>query len=82
MLSFALKSARKAPRVYDALKVSKGPSFGTRFTLACPYTLLAHYRELDWAECCGVPPHLIRVSVGEEDPKALRDIFEDALRSG
>lgn len=82
LLSFALKSARKAPRVFDSLKISKGPSFGTRFTLACPYTLLAHYRELDWAEGCGVPPHLIRVSVGEEDPKALRDVFEDALRSG
>ena len=81
LLSFALKAPRRAPRVFDALRVSKGPSFGTRFTLACPYTLLAHYRELDWAEGCGVPSHLIRVSVGEEDPAELCGIFEEALRS-
>ena len=79
LFSFALKSARRAPRFFDALQVSKGPSFGTRFTLACPYTLLAHYHELDWAAGCGVPSHLIRVSVGDEDPVALRDCFETAL---
>lgn len=33
---------------YD-LQVAKGPGFGTNFTLACPYTLLAHYTELEWA---------------------------------
>ena len=27
----------------------KGPSLGTNFTLACPYTILGHYLELDWA---------------------------------
>jgi cystathionine gamma-synthase len=29
---------------FDALDTHKGPSLGTNFTLACPYTLLAHYR--------------------------------------
>lgn len=82
LFSFVLKTPRRASRVYDALRVSKGPSFGTRFTLACPYTLLAHYRELDWAEGCGVPSHLIRVSVGEEGPETLRQVFAEALRSG
>ncbi len=33
---------------YDR-QVAKGPGFGTNFTLACPYTLLAHYTELEWA---------------------------------
>ncbi len=80
LLSFALKSARRAPRVYDALEVSKGPSFGTRFTLACPYALLAHFHELDWAAGCGVPSHLIRVSVGDEDSEVLLQHFTDALR--
>ncbi|NQW99544.1 PLP-dependent transferase, partial [bacterium] len=45
LLSFVLKSAKKTPKVYDALRLCKGPSFGTTFTLVCPYTLLAHYHE-------------------------------------
>jgi len=49
------------------------------FTLACPYALLAHYAELDWAERCGVPRHLIRVSVGLEPPEELWERFERAL---
>ena len=43
--------------------VPKGPGFGTDFTLACPYTLLAHYYERDWAEEYGVAPELVRVWV-------------------
>lgn len=82
LFSFALKSPRRAAKVYDALRVSKGPSFGTRFTLACPYVLLAHYRELEWAEACGVPAHLIRVSVGDEELADLRTVFAEALRLG
>lgn len=79
LLSFVLKAPKKTPKFYDALAVCKGPSFGTPFTLACPYTLLAHYRELPWAEGCGVPSHLIRVSVGTEPRGSLCAIFEEAL---
>ena len=61
-------AATTAPRIYDNLAVCKGPSLGTDFTLACPFTLLAHYTELEWAEDCGVPRNLIRISVGLEDP--------------
>ena len=43
LLSFALKSPKKTAKFYDALEICKGPSFGTNFSLACPYTLLAHY---------------------------------------
>ena len=82
LLSFALKNPKKSSKVFDALQVSKGPSFGTPFTLACPYTLLAHYYELDWAEGCGVPAHLIRVSCGSEDTSVLLAHFEDALAQG
>jgi cystathionine gamma-synthase len=64
-------AAVMSPVVYDRLEVCKGPSLGTVFTLACPFTLLAHYAELDWAERCGVPRHLIRLSVGLEDPGEL-----------
>lgn len=80
LLSIVLKDAEHtAPRFYDALELSKGPGLGTSFTLACPYTLLAHYGELDWAEEQGVSRYLIRVSVGVEDPRAIIAAFERAL---
>jgi len=79
LLSIALANPKKAPKVYDALKLSKGPSFGTPFTLACPYTLLAHYQELDWTEDCGVPTNLIRISVGLEPVETIIAAFREAL---
>jgi cystathionine gamma-synthase len=80
LLSFVLKDPAKAPAVYDHLQVSKGPSLGTNFTLCCPYTLLAHYTELDWAARCGVRADLLRVSVGLEEIADLIARFERALR--
>jgi cystathionine gamma-synthase len=79
LLSFTLKDTATTPAFYDRLEVCKGPSLGMDFTLACPYTLLAHYEELDWAEACGVSRHLVRVGVGLENPKALIERFERAL---
>jgi cystathionine gamma-synthase len=64
LLSLILKDASQCPAFYDALKVTKGPSLGTNFSIACPYTLLAHYTELPWAELCGVDRNLIRISIG------------------
>jgi cystathionine gamma-synthase len=71
--------AEKSPGIYDHLAFCKGPSLGTVFTLACPFTLLAHYTELEWAESCGVSRHLIRISVGLEDPEDLWQRLERAL---
>lgn len=79
LLSFVLKAQKKTPKVYDALRLSKGPSFGTPFTLVCPYVMLAHYYELDWTEGCGVPANLLRVSCGLESIHSLTAIFEEAL---
>ncbi len=80
LVTFLLKDAETtAPRCYDRLEICKGPSLGTIFTLACPFTLLAHYTELDWAESCGVPRHLIRLSVGLEEPQELWRRIERAL---
>ncbi|WCJ60398.1 PLP-dependent transferase [Fontisphaera persica] len=70
---------RTAPAIYDRLAVNKGPSLGTVFTLACPFTLLAHYTELDWAEACGVSRNLIRLSIGLEEPEALWQRIQSAL---
>jgi len=64
---------------YDVLDVAKGPSLGTNFTLVCPYTLLAHYHELDFALSHEVPPNLIRIAVGLEDYDDLKEKFAYAL---
>jgi cystathionine gamma-synthase len=60
-------AAESAPRFYDALRICKGPNLGTNFSLCCPYTILAHYHELDFAERCGVSRNLLRISIGLED---------------
>ncbi|MDF1755012.1 MAG: PLP-dependent transferase [Verrucomicrobiales bacterium] len=64
---------------YDKLKISKGPSLGTNFSLVCPYTILAHYGELDWAESCGVSRNLIRIWIGLEETEDLIARFQAAL---
>ncbi len=79
LISFVLKNRKKTPRFFDALKISKGPSLGTEFSLACPYTLLAHYDELEWVEGCGLDKHLIRISVGTEDAGELESRLAQAL---
>ncbi len=80
LITFLPRNGDKtSPGVYDRLEFSKGPSLGTVFTLACPFTLLAHYTELEWAESCGVSRYLIRISVGLEDPEDLWQRLERAL---
>ena len=64
---------------YDKLACCKGPNLGTVFTLCCPFVMLAHYNELDWAEDAGVSRWLIRLSVGTEPVQNLISRIEDAL---
>ena len=78
LLSFTLKDESRAPAVYDNFAVAKGPGVGMDYTLAIPYTTLAHSPELDWARANGVSPSLIRVSVGRE--KDLLARLDVALR--
>ena len=66
---------------YDVVRVSKGPSLGNNFTLLCPYTLLAHYAELDWVEEFGVERGLVRISVGLENREELKEMIEKALEA-
>ncbi len=80
LFSIVLKDPEQtSAKFFDALRVTKGPSLGTNYTLACPYTLLAHYPELDWAERCGVSRWLVRVSVGLEELDELVGRFDEAL---
>lgn len=79
LLSVTFINEAASAAFFDALRCAKGPSLGTNFTLACPYTILAHYAELDWAQSWGVDKELVRISVGLEDPDDLLKIFNDAL---
>ncbi|KAL9595446.1 MAG: hypothetical protein Q9219_006437 [cf. Caloplaca sp. 3 TL-2023] len=79
LLSITFRTLPEAVAFYDALETAKGPSLGTNFTLASPYTLLAHYDELDWAAQYGVAPNLVRMSIGLEDTASLCKAIEQAL---
>ncbi|MES2924530.1 MAG: hypothetical protein V4819_23460 [Verrucomicrobiota bacterium] len=50
--------------------------------MVCPYTLLAHYHELEWAEGCGVSANLLRISCGLEPLETIIAAFEEALAHG
>ena len=80
LVSFVLKGGEKGARAFfDSLPLAKGPGFGNSFTIVSPAVLLAHYQELPWAEACGVPRNLIRVSVGLEEEPELRAAFHASL---
>ena len=79
LFSLVLKEKANAQVFYDRLNVAKGPGFGTNFTMVCPYTMIAHFNELEWCQQYGVDPSLIRVWVGLEEPDALKLTFEEAL---
>ena len=82
LLSIVLKNpAMTTPAVFDHLEVCKGPNLGTNFTLCCPYTILAHFTELDFVEQCGVSRWLLRISVGTEPIEDLQTRFERTLRN-
>ena len=74
---------KDAPRVteafYDALEITKGPNLGTSFSLCCPFTLIAHYDELEWAESAGASRYLIRISIGLEPADELIARIQSAL---
>ncbi|GAA5884629.1 hypothetical protein JCM16303_003689 [Sporobolomyces ruberrimus] len=79
LFSLTFTSILASKTFFDALPCYKGPSLGTNFTLSCPYTILAHYGELDWAKGWGVEKGLIRISVGLEDPDLLLEWARSAL---
>jgi cystathionine gamma-synthase len=76
-LTFTSKAASQA--FFDNLPCYKGPSLGANFTLACPFTILAHFTELEWAARSGVEEGFVRVSVGMEEREGLPKGLESAL---
>lgn len=84
MISFTVRGPLS--RFYDRLTLPKGPSFGMRNSLICPFIYLAHY-DLVTSEtgratlaAHGLSPDLLRLSVGcepvEEILAALREALE------
>lgn len=82
LFSVLFTSIAAAQAFYDALSCAKGPSLGTNFTLSCPYAIIAHYYELDWAKDHGVPLQFVRVSVGLESREELMKMFTTAVEAG
>ncbi|KAJ2491986.1 Cystathionine gamma-synthase [Coemansia sp. RSA 2050] len=80
LLSVEFVGGESASRAfYDSLACCKGPSLGTNFTLASPYTILAHFTELEWAAKYGVHADLVRISIGLEPLDELLAMFQAAL---
>lgn len=81
LFSLTFTSLAASLAFFDNMPFQKGPSLGTNFTLACPYTILAHYFELGWAAEYGVEEGLVRISVGMEEREGLLEGFKVALRA-
>jgi len=81
LLSLTFRSDAAAKAFFDSLPINKGPSLGTNFSLACPYTVIAHFTELKWAAEYGVEEGLVRVSVGMEGKEDLLGRFKIALEA-
>ena len=74
---------QKLHHYYDQLRLPKGPSFGTEFTLAMPYVYLAHFDLLhtpegrNYLESIGLKSELLRISVGTEPIDEIIRVFEE-----
>lgn len=83
VISIRLKGSIDA--FYDSIEMMKGPSFGARFTLLCPFVYLAHYDLVtseegrSFLESVGISPELIRISVGAEPYEEIEAVFTSAL---
>jgi cystathionine gamma-synthase len=84
IISFTVNKAI-AP-FYDSLKMPKSPSFGSRYTMLCPFMYMAHYDLVSQAQGrkqlrdLGISPDLLRLSVGIEDAEAIKTVLDEALR--
>ncbi len=73
-------------RFYDRVQLAKSPSFGTAFTMLCPFMFMAHYDLASTREGrqklieIGLHPDLIRVSVGAEPASEIIAALDAALR--
>jgi cystathionine gamma-synthase len=66
MITFTLRQAGGLEAFYDRLRLPKGPSFGMRTTLICPFMYLAHY------DLVTTPAGLAELAASKLDPDLLR----------
>ncbi len=66
MITFTLKKIGALESVYDRLRLPKGPSFGMKTTLICPFMYLAHY------DLVTTPAGLAELAASKLDPDLLR----------
>lgn len=84
MISFSL-TIDLAP-FYDRVRMAKSPSFGTHFSMMCPFLYLAHYDLVSSTEGRrmleekSIPPELVRLSVGLEPVEEIIACLEEALQ--
>jgi len=83
VISFSVRGKLEA--FYDRLRLPKGPSFGMRTTLICPFMYLAHYDLVTSAEgraqleANGLDPELLRLCVGTEPVEEIIGALREAL---
>ena len=83
LLTFTLRGSLE--KFYDRLRLPKGPSFGMKTTLICPFMFLAHYdlvtTESGRAELAahGLDPNLLRLAVGTEPAEDIIAALAEAL---
>jgi cystathionine gamma-synthase len=86
MISFTLRGRLDA--FYDRLRLPKGPSFGMRTTLICPFMYLAHYDMVTTPggraelKANGLDPDLLRLCVGTEPADEIIAALAEALGAG
>jgi cystathionine beta-lyase/cystathionine gamma-synthase len=82
MISFTVDNLAE---FYDRLRLPKGPSFGMKTTLICPFIYLAHYdlvtSETGWQTlaAAGLDPELLRLSIGAEPADDIISTLAEAL---
>ena len=81
LLSITFHSDVASRAFFDSLPINKGPSLGTNFSLACPYTVIAHFYELERAAKYGVEEGLVRISVGMEEREDLLGRLKVAIEA-
>lgn len=79
LILMVFRELRHAKKFFNLVNIYKGPSLGTNFTLACPYTILAHYQELEEVAKWNVDRDLVRISIGLEEPHYLLNVLKTAL---
>jgi cystathionine beta-lyase/cystathionine gamma-synthase len=83
MISFSVEAPLE--RFYDRLRLAKGPSFGMKTTLICPFIYLAHYDLVtsqtgrETLRANGLDPELLRLSIGCEPVDEIIGALAEAL---